>query len=295
MTATQTPEASPAGKRRNTRRIVAVGVLLVAVAIGGFLWWFFQDDAPDEVSLEGAAAQVADAADDATDDGAAAPATAAPETAAPATAAPATETPATSAPTAPATTAAATAGTDVSGTWNVDTTIGEFSYEDSTGTFVGFRVAEELAGIGSVDAVGRTPDVSGSLTIDGTTLTAVTIEANMASITTDDSRRDDRVLGALDTDQFPTATFVLTEPVDLGPGATTGEPLGVDAVGELTIRDVTQSVVFPLQAQLVNDTIVVVGQLEVVFADYGVSVPSAPIVLSAEDRGPIELQLFFTR
>ena len=30
-------------------------------------------------------------------------------------------------------------------------------------------------------------------------------------------------------------------------------------------------------------------------ATYGVSVPSAPIVVSAEDNGPIELQLFFTR
>jgi len=47
-------------------------------------------------------------------------------------------------------------------TWAVDTTVGEFSYEDSTGTFVGFRVDEELSGLGSTTAVGRTPDVSGT-------------------------------------------------------------------------------------------------------------------------------------
>ena len=51
----------------------------------------------------------------------------------------------------------------------------------------------------------------------------------------------------------------------------------------------------PLEAQLVGDNIVVVGSLDIVFADYGVSVPSAPVVLSAEDEGVLELQLFFSR
>ena len=66
--------------------------------------------------------------------------------------------------------------------------------------------------------------------------------------------------------------------------------------GELTIHGVTQTVTIPLQAQRVDDTIVVVvGSLDTVFADYGVEVPTAPIVVSADDHGPLELQLFFTR
>ena len=51
----------------------------------------------------------------------------------------------------------------------------------------------------------------------------------------------------------------------------------------------------PLQVQLVDDTVIVVGSLDVTFSDYGVSVPTAPIVLSAADQGVIELQLFFTK
>ena len=62
-----------------------------------------------------------------------------------------------------------------------------------------------------------------------------------------------------------------------------------------TIHGVTLPVTFPLQAQRVGDTIVVVGQLDVVFADYGVELPTAPIVLSLADNGIVELQLFFTR
>ena len=71
-------------------------------------------------------------------------------------------------------------------------------------------------------------------------------------------------------------------------------PSSVEATGELTIHGVTTPVTIPLEAQLVGDNIVVVGSLDIVFADYGVSVPSAPVVLSAEDEGVVELQLFFT-
>ena len=104
----------------------------------------------------------------------------------------------------------------------MDTSVGEFSYEDSTGTFVGFRVDEELSGIGSTTAVGRTPEVTGTLVVEGTTVTAVTIEADMTAITTNESRRDDKVQDALDTGQFPTATFDLTEPIELGDAAASG-------------------------------------------------------------------------
>jgi polyisoprenoid-binding protein YceI len=190
-------------------------------------------------------------------------------------------------------TQAASAG--VAGTWSVDTSVGEFSYEDSTGTFVGFRVDEELSRIGSATAVGRTPDVTGTLEIDGTTVTRVTIEADMTAITTNESRRDDKVQSALDTGEFPTATLVLTEPIELGSAAADGEPVSTTATGELTIHGVTKTVTIPIDAQLVDDNIVVVGSLDIVFADYGVSVPTAPMVLSAEDHGVVELQLFFAR
>jgi polyisoprenoid-binding protein YceI len=246
---------------------IGIPAVVVAVLIGFGAWWFLKDDAPDEVTLADATAQITDT-------------TAAAETES--TTAPATEE------------TVATTG-DVAGTWKVDTSIGEFSYADSTGTFVGFRVDEELAGIGAVTAVGRTPAVSGSLTIDGTTVTNVEITADMTAITTDDSRRDDKVLSALDTDQFPTATFRLTEPIELGEAAISGAAFSGTAVGELTIRDVTKQISLPIDAQVVNNAIVVVGSVEIVFGDYGVEVPSAPIVVSAEDRGPLEMQLFFTR
>ena len=50
-----------------------------------------------------------------------------------------------------------------------------------------------------------------------------------------------------------------------------------------------------LDAQLVEATVVVVGSTEIVFSDYGVTVPSAPIVVSVADRGTLELQLLLVK
>ena len=61
----------------------------------------------------------------------------------------------------------------IEGEWSVDTTVGEFTVtEETTATFAGFRVEEVLESIGSTTAVGRTPDVSGTIEIEGTTLTS---------------------------------------------------------------------------------------------------------------------------
>jgi hypothetical protein len=40
---------------------------------------------------------------------------------------------------------------------------------------------------------------------------------------------------------------------------------------------------------------VVVGSLDITFADFGVEVPDAQIVLSVEDHGILELQLLLTK
>jgi polyisoprenoid-binding protein YceI len=267
-------------------RWVAGGLVVLAALAGLGIWWFFKDDAPPPADLASAVEAIDGgvASSDTTDQAVTTEAAAEPVT--------------TEAAAEPTTTVAGTAAappTGVAGTWVVDTSIGEFSFEDSTGTFVGFRVQEELTGIGSTTAVGRTPEVGGTMTIDGTTVTAVSIEANMDAIATNDSRRDDAAQRALATGEFPMATFALTQPIELGDTASSGDPVQVTAIGDLTIHGTTLPVEIPLEAQLVDDVVVVVGSIEIVFADYGVSVPDAPIVVSAEDHGIIELQLFFTR
>jgi len=182
----------------------------------------------------------------------------------------------------------------IAGDWTVDAESGTFDFESATGTFAGFRIEEKLTGIGSTTAVGRTGEVAGKITIEGTKLTAATFEVDTASITTNDRRRDDNVQSALSVSRFPKATFALTNPVELGSEAASGKPIAVAATGTLTIKGVTKNVTIPIEAQLVNGTVVVVGSTDIVFSDYGVEVPRSAIVVSVEDHGVMEFQLLLT-
>ena len=178
------------------------------------------------------------------------------------------------------------------GTWNVDTSIGSSS--DSTDSFVGYRVQEQLASIGANTAVGRTPSVTGTLTIAGTRLTAASITADLTALQSDDQRRDGQLQGhGLETGTFPNATFSLTAPIDLGADPANGQEIDVTATGQLTLHGQTKTVEIPLKARLSGSIIEVVGSLPITFSDYGIVKPSSFAVLSVADQGTLELQLFF--
>lgn len=186
----------------------------------------------------------------------------------------------------------------IAGTWTIDASSGDFDFETASGSFVGFRVEEELT-VGEVTAVGRTGAVSGSLELTETALVAASIEVDLTTIRTDRSGRDRPTRAALDTANFPMATFELSQPVEIDAAAAAGEPFSATAVGVLTIKGAGNTVSFDLDAQLVDDVagdiIVVVGSSDVVFADYGIRAPSAPIVVSVEDNGVIEFQLLLRK
>jgi len=182
---------------------------------------------------------------------------------------------------------------EIDGTWHLDTSIGSFA--DFSGSWVGYRVQEELASIGGNTAVGRTPDVSGTLSVTGMTLTEASMSANLSALVSDDERRDGQ-LGrqALETDQHPTATFELSEPLEIPEAALTGETVEVTAHGTLNLHGVTQAVEFPLDVRYEDGVIGVAGSLEIAFADFGIEQPTSFVVLSVDDHGTIEVQFFFT-
>jgi polyisoprenoid-binding protein YceI len=179
-------------------------------------------------------------------------------------------------------------------TWTVDTTIGSFA--DFSSSFVGYRVDETLAGNKANTAVGRTPVVSGSLTLDRSTVTSVQVVADLTRLVSDDSRRDGQLRNqAIQTSQFPNATFNLTAPIDLGAVPADGSTFDVQAIGELTLHGVTRSVAIPLRAVVAGDVVTVTGSIDIVVADYDVVPPTSFVVLSIEDHGIMELQLHFRR
>jgi polyisoprenoid-binding protein YceI len=173
---------------------------------------------------------------------------------------------------------------------------GEWAIANSADSFVGYRIGQELVGVGADEVVGRTPAVEGSAVIEGSSLTTASVTADLTQLQSGESLRDGTLRSqALETSDFPAATFELTEPLDLPASLTDGQAVSVAARGDLTLHGATQPIEIPLEAQLSNDTLVVVGSLDIALADYGIEPPSAPVVASVDDQGVLELQLFLSR
>lgn len=183
---------------------------------------------------------------------------------------------------------------DVEGDWGVDPSVG--SFDDFSSTWAGYRFEEELASIGTNTAVGRTPDVTGSMSVTGDEVTAVDIEVDLTTLQSDSGTRDGALRSrGLESDEFPSATFSLTEPIALPAGAADGERVSTEATGDLTIHGTTRSVTLTVDAELSGDSAVVVGQAPVVLQDHGIEPPTGFSVVSIDDEGTFEFQIFFSK
>ena len=159
---------------------------------------------------------------------------------------------------------------------------------------VGYRVKEILFGQDTT-AVGRTSDVTGVMSIAGTTVEEAGFTVEMATVTSDRDNRDNQFRGRImDVAQFPTATFTLSQPIELGTAADASEVVSATALGELTLRGQTKTVAIDLEARQSGSTFEVVGSLPIVFAEWGIPNPSNPAA-SVGDEGELELLLTLTK
>ena len=159
---------------------------------------------------------------------------------------------------------------------------------------VGYRVKEVLGGV-DTEGVGRTNQVNGSLTIQETTLLSTVFEIDVASIKSDSSKRDSQFSGnIMDTATYPTATFRLLTPIELGSIPADDQNITATAQGELTMHGVTQQVSFDVTAKIANGIIGVLGSIDITFADYGIANPSNAFVTTG-DTGLLEFVLAFQK
>jgi polyisoprenoid-binding protein YceI len=162
------------------------------------------------------------------------------------------------------------------------------------GSVAGYRVREKLLRLpASNDAVGRTGAVTGSFRLDtgreGVLVrSGMRIEADVSTLKSDEDRRDDHMRTmAIETDRFPTATFVSTSDLVMGPGATSAL-----VRGELTLHGVTRTVEVPVQAGFDGGRIEVVGALSFPWALFDMERPNLSYV-TVEADPTMEFQLFF--
>ena len=241
-----------------SRRTALLGAVALVALVAAAALWFVGRDSPDAVDIDRAVADAA-AADAA--DGASAPDAA-------------------DAPAGPM---------DVSGTWTVDTEWIAFDAATGAGTWVGYRIDEELSGVGAYTAVGRSPRVEGAIVIDGERVLEAEIRADLQGLVSDNANRDGRVR-PLFADR--PVVFTLAEPIDFGGVPEEGQRITASAQGVLRIGEVQRDIVVELSADVAGDRLVVTGSTVVMLAEFDVVVPSAPVVLSVSDEATIELQLY---
>jgi polyisoprenoid-binding protein YceI len=174
------------------------------------------------------------------------------------------------------------AGAD-SGIWRV-----------TSGSQAGYRIKELLMGQ-DTEAVGRTSAVRGEGRVDGARLTSGSFSVDLTTVRSNHDRRDehfhDRIM---DTDTYPTATFTLTEPVDISAAGAAGASATVPAKGNLTLRGTTRPVTVRLAVQRGDGNVHVHGSFPVKLADWNIPEPEFGPVMSI-DKGQIEFLLVLTR
>jgi polyisoprenoid-binding protein YceI len=171
---------------------------------------------------------------------------------------------------------------------------GEWVVTSGDESVVGYRVKEVLFGQ-STEGVGRTREIQGQLTVTNDQVTNVSFTVQMGTLTSDAANRDRQFNGRImDTSSYPTSTFVLTQPIALPTNALSGEVITVNAQGDLTLRGTTRLVQFPLQAKVEGATFTVVGNISIVFDEWGIPEPSLPGI-TVEPDGLLEFSLVFSR
>jgi polyisoprenoid-binding protein YceI len=184
--------------------------------------------------------------------------------------------------TAPTTAGSATGATVVDGTWKV-----------ASGSQAGYRVKEVLFGQ-SHEAVGRTTDITGQLTITGTTVEAGPFVVDMTTVSSDKDKRDRQFQGrVMNTATYPTATFKLSKPIQLPSVPAENATTTVDVPGQLTMHGTTRAVAVHVSARRRGGTIQVSGSVPVTFADWNIPNPSFAGVVTTEDHGVMEFLLNF--
>ncbi len=187
-----------------------------------------------------------------------------------------------STPTQAATPEIPTGVMDIEGTWRV-----------LEGSEAGYRLGEVLSGQ-DVTVVGRTERVTGEVTIVDGAIEAATVTVDAGTISTDEAARDAFFRRALNTSEFPDATFVLAEPVDVSALGQADDPFATPIVGNLTFHGVTHQVTAELEAQRTATGVEIVAQVPITLADFELDAPDLGWVV-VEPTGTVEVRLLLGR
>jgi polyisoprenoid-binding protein YceI len=156
-----------------------------------------------------------------------------------------------------------------------------------------YRVREQLAGVELPnDAVGATKGVTGAIVLDKDNRIvrdSSKFTVDLTSLVSDKTRRDGFIKrNTLETEKYPSAVFVPFEARGLPKALPKSGTVTFQLVGDLTIHGITRFTIWTVTAQATADSFSGSANTSFVFADFKMTQPRVPVVLSVNDTIQLE-------
>jgi polyisoprenoid-binding protein YceI len=171
----------------------------------------------------------------------------------------------------------------------------------AAGSLAGYRVREKLAFLpAQSQAVGRTSSITGAATLAGADrnlkVTRAAFVIDVSTLKSDRSMRDEKIhtIG-LESDRYPKASFALTKPIALPPGAVSGSAVSVSASGALMIHGTTKTETIPLAMRVTSSKIEAVGSITFPWSEFNMSAPSVGGFVNVTNSATMEFDLKLKR
>jgi polyisoprenoid-binding protein YceI len=170
-----------------------------------------------------------------------------------------------------------------------------------SGSAAGYRVREKLAFLpAESQAVGRTSQITGSATLTGARTTVrvthASFDVDVETLKSDRTMRDEKIREiGLESEKYPTSTFVLASPIALPASALTGKPLHTSATGALMIHGTTKTVTIPLEMSLSRTEVQAVGSITFPWSEFNMLAPSIGGFVNVTNSATMEFDLDLRR
>jgi len=168
------------------------------------------------------------------------------------------------------------------------------------GSAARYRVREQLMGHDFPnDAVGETKSLTGAIAFDASGKvirdeSKFTLDAG--TFVSDQNRRDGYVRGRLlESDDYPTITFVPTEVRGVKPPVPKSGSAQIQLLGDLTVHGVTRPTVWNGNVEFNNSGLTGTASTSFTFHDIQMDQPRVPVLLSVADTIKLEINFNLVR
>lgn len=137
------------------------------------------------------------------------------------------------------------------------------------------------------DAIGKTQSVTGDFQIStgsAPVVKGMTIKVDLRTLKSDSSMRDGHVQDALDTTNYPDATFISVSTQGLPATYTNGQTIKFSLVGNLTLHGKTNGETFNVQGKVVGNTITGTATTTIFMTDFGVQPPTIAGIVTVQNK-----------